>query len=175
RLADLVKEQFGPLLEVAMKSLLRTAQKSSGIRVFFSEQSLCDNLRVNSSGKLGDESIIFIDEKNKEVDIEGGKAENDRTNALKTISQIAVSLGKNLGQNYSQQVIDTCNLILQEHEGIFSPIRQATVTMVEVIDKVKKKYNQRFNKNTIHKQHSARSNSQLMSDFCCSSNAFNIQ
>ncbi|KAA6385193.1 MAG: hypothetical protein EZS28_019280 [Streblomastix strix] len=69
-----------------------------------------------------------------EVDIEGDKAENDRTNALKAISQIAVSLGKNLGQNYSQQVNDTCNLILQEHEGIFSPIRQATVTMVEVIE-----------------------------------------
>jgi hypothetical protein len=56
---------------------------------------------LNSSGKLGDDSIIFIDENNKEVDIEGDKAENDRTNALKAISQIAVSLGKNLGQNYS--------------------------------------------------------------------------
>ncbi|KAA6366948.1 MAG: hypothetical protein EZS28_037525, partial [Streblomastix strix] len=32
RLADLVKEQFVPLLEFAMKSLLRTAQKRSGIR-----------------------------------------------------------------------------------------------------------------------------------------------
>ncbi|KAA6369169.1 MAG: hypothetical protein EZS28_035304 [Streblomastix strix] len=49
RLADLVKEQFVPLLEFAMKPLLRKAQKRSGIRVLFSEQSLSDNLRGNSS------------------------------------------------------------------------------------------------------------------------------
>ncbi|KAA6378934.1 MAG: hypothetical protein EZS28_025539 [Streblomastix strix] len=49
RLADLVKELFVPLLEFAMKPLLRTAQKRSGIGVLLSEQSLCDNLRGNSS------------------------------------------------------------------------------------------------------------------------------